>query len=731
MVASVLGLKGGWRRKSDGLPRTAKTKLGGVFAMKDTITKAEARDMAAAVGATPSLIKDYFHRQRDRVRRELQLAQEAAPAARHLPLGTDGSALPATAAAADTVAKPSAGDPGFLGRLMAETTVGGQTALLLAIAVEEDRKALRRLVSSGCLLVLAAWLAAARREEQTTLLRALLKARPASTNAALARLPVGAAPARQLWPLAKGLAKLAGYGPAPDVGHAAARLVLRWDKLRHGDLLINRPMFRQTLERTVATAAIPLDSVAVSSGSAGGGHGRGPDALAPLGALANPTDIAATPGLLRPALGGGAAVAPVPLDAGLTGEYGPPPCTFQSSFTPRAAAPASACAGLNASPPVKRTSSSLLATKNQKQKRTMQRMEDANGQGTEDKLLPSWRSSKQAGTRLRPTSADDVRKAKLQAGNMQGRQSAVLSSANLGANNGFYEAKAASRQLPAPSGGTNEAVVPDSRRHGLPVEPKSVSQTDAEGGLSGTQRGAALANWVTDEEKFAPAVRVSYDEVRQAGQAVAGDTKQAGVEEGDKCEQDDDGGPAASVPAQSVPVPPHVEWSLPQEMPCCSDWEVAAGEDSTERAVQQQRDQLSAPAVYRAASDVPPSPHEPWEPQGTPDDASVPLISLAQAGDHEQLASVDPALHTLPSNNAKEMGFVDAAYNHGSPVGVLSASNKQPPPASATASAASHYAWEPALELAHDHSRPTMGAAAAHHQLTGQRTGKSLLLHSH
>ncbi|KAG0583864.1 hypothetical protein KC19_3G167200 [Ceratodon purpureus] len=219
LASAILGTKEG-KLGSSLSPETLKY-LHAVFAVKDTLTKKEARDLGLISGATLTQVRDFFAMQRSRVRAFVQqFTDEAEPRSGEIGdeqldqiLGKDIGFSKLTDV--DSVES-------LLEKMRQEKLFTQQEKLLQIILRTEQGLILRRFLEKGGLKVLCAWLIVAAADEQTTLLRQLLHV--------LSHLPMSCAIPLQVSSLLQPVNKLRFYF-VQDVANHARILMSKWSNL--------------------------------------------------------------------------------------------------------------------------------------------------------------------------------------------------------------------------------------------------------------------------------------------------------------------------------------------------------------------------------------------------------------------------------------------------------------------------------------------------------------------
>ncbi|GBG64878.1 hypothetical protein CBR_g48346 [Chara braunii] len=237
LVSLILGEKSGGEQKGEALSTSAVKELLSVFALKDTLTKAEVRLISAANGITPAQVKEFFTSQRKCVRRLLLQRPKLEGDAEQSPLqmegdGSNGPRIksssemdPQLLAIVDKVSGGLAGESvaQMMVQLMeAEEGMAGRATLAKVLLRTKQRQSLTRLVELNCVKILGSWLLQALKEEQTSLLRSLLKV--------LEKLPAQKCPTVQLLAVTKNVTRLGSYF-VQDIGAMAKFLISRWKKM--------------------------------------------------------------------------------------------------------------------------------------------------------------------------------------------------------------------------------------------------------------------------------------------------------------------------------------------------------------------------------------------------------------------------------------------------------------------------------------------------------------------
>ncbi|GLJ46143.1 hypothetical protein SUGI_0972100 [Cryptomeria japonica] len=251
MAAGALNIKIG-RRPRDLLTPKAIKCLQGVFAIKDTVTKREAREISALCGATITQVREFFSGQRSRVRRLVRQAHDktnniqsgntpddGVPSAikqsgclttlLHYPnaigirtAGKDSCRLPDDKSFEDRESFDTNFIRGFFFLMRKEGTFSGQVQLLERILQIHDSTVLCWFVTKGGIPILSKWLSQASVEEQTTVLQVIFKV--------LCHLPLHKALPVQMSTILQTVNKLRFYRTS-DISNRARVLLTRWSKL--------------------------------------------------------------------------------------------------------------------------------------------------------------------------------------------------------------------------------------------------------------------------------------------------------------------------------------------------------------------------------------------------------------------------------------------------------------------------------------------------------------------
>lgn len=251
MAAGALSIKIG-RRPRDLLNPKAVKCLQGIFAIKDTIMKREAREISALCGATITQVREFFSGQRSRVRRFVRQSMDKENNMQMSNTFEDSdqnstkqsscltdmlhseSEVGNRAAVKDSYKLPNddilgereSFDSNFIKRffllMRKESTFSGQVQLLERILQIHDQTVLCRFVTKGGIPILAKWLTLASVEEQTTVLHVLFKV--------LCHLPLHKALPVQMSTVLQTVNKLRFYRTS-DISNRARILLVRWSKL--------------------------------------------------------------------------------------------------------------------------------------------------------------------------------------------------------------------------------------------------------------------------------------------------------------------------------------------------------------------------------------------------------------------------------------------------------------------------------------------------------------------
>lgn len=251
MAAGALSIKIG-RRPRDLLNPKAIKCLQGIFAIKDTIMKREAREISALCGATITQVREFFSGQRSRVRRFVRQSMDKENNMQMSNTFEDSdqnstkqsscltemlhseSEVGNRVAVKDLYKLPNddilgereSFDSNFIKRFFSlmrkESTFSGQVQLLERILQIHDQTVLCWFVTKGGIPILAKWLTLASVEEQTTVLHVLFKV--------LCHLPLHKALPVQMSTVLQTVNKLRFYRTS-DISNRARIVLARWSKL--------------------------------------------------------------------------------------------------------------------------------------------------------------------------------------------------------------------------------------------------------------------------------------------------------------------------------------------------------------------------------------------------------------------------------------------------------------------------------------------------------------------
>ncbi|CAN5951480.1 unnamed protein product, partial [Sphagnum jensenii] len=246
-MATALGNNGG-KRLGGALSPEALSCLRAVFAVKDTITKKEARDICALSGATLTQVREYFVTQRSHLRNLVQKCSDVGE--RNLVTNAEVQLQqpPSTATAESNIGFTKLTDGESVDMLLelmrSERTFKGQGQLLQVILQTEPGLILRRFLEKGGLKIVYRWLIQASSDNQSSLLQILLEV--------LSHLPMTHAIPPQMSALLQPVNKLRFYHLS-DVATFARGLMSKWSKL-----LMSKADARRTAG-SVAPVTAPKD----------------------------------------------------------------------------------------------------------------------------------------------------------------------------------------------------------------------------------------------------------------------------------------------------------------------------------------------------------------------------------------------------------------------------------------------------------------------------------------
>ncbi|CAM6100746.1 unnamed protein product [Calypogeia fissa] len=229
-IWEVLGVKGGGKKAGDALSTEALKSLHEMFAIKDTLTKKEARDISFTFGASLTQVRDYFAAQRSFVRKLVQQAHDEAGR-----LGIKNASEQSQQIAVSNSISEVEKDLGFdklsgpesvektIEAMRAEKGFAGQIQLLqIILRADSAALILRRFLEKGALKMLGGWLVEAVTEQQTSVISHILKV--------LDHLPMSNAVSNQMPPLVHNVNKLRFYHASAVAGQARS-LLTKWVKL--------------------------------------------------------------------------------------------------------------------------------------------------------------------------------------------------------------------------------------------------------------------------------------------------------------------------------------------------------------------------------------------------------------------------------------------------------------------------------------------------------------------
>ncbi|BBN11584.1 protein MpHD10 [Marchantia polymorpha subsp. ruderalis] len=260
MIYEVLGEKGADKKLGEVPSAEALKSMKEVFAIKDTITKKEAREISSMTGATVTQVREFFQTQRNLVKKLVQQVYDET--GRVGIKNASEQSQPSIPTISNNVGVER--DLGFhkltsiesversLELMRAERTFFGQMQLLqIILQTEAGALILRRFLEKGGLKVVGGWLVEAAAEEQTSVLRQLLKV--------LGHLPISQSVPHQMPALVQNVNKLRFYQNS-DISSQARALLAMWSKMLKQKTEAPKPAAAVTgkptaaLERNLASA---------------------------------------------------------------------------------------------------------------------------------------------------------------------------------------------------------------------------------------------------------------------------------------------------------------------------------------------------------------------------------------------------------------------------------------------------------------------------------------------
>ncbi|CAH8301281.1 unnamed protein product [Eruca vesicaria subsp. sativa] len=259
MAAGALSIKIG-KRPRDLLNPKAVKYMQAVYAIKDSITKKESREISALFGISVAQVREFFNTQKIKVRKQVRLSREkvmmsttldiqgdgvpeqnAVPHSGPVPLNSMGpeassiswiegetvALLPKEDAQQEDIPPDiSDSDKYFVDNiflmLRKEETFLGQVKLMEWIMQIQDSSVLIWFLSKGGVLILTTWLSQAASEEQTSVLLLILKV--------LCHLPLHKASPENMSAILQSVNGLRFYRTS-DISNRAKGLLSRWTKL--------------------------------------------------------------------------------------------------------------------------------------------------------------------------------------------------------------------------------------------------------------------------------------------------------------------------------------------------------------------------------------------------------------------------------------------------------------------------------------------------------------------
>ncbi|KAL2535315.1 homeobox protein LUMINIDEPENDENS-like [Forsythia ovata] len=248
MAAGSLSIKIG-KRPRDLLNPKAIKYMQSVFALKDTISKKETREISSLFRITATQVRDFFNSQRSRVRKFVRLSREKAnrstscnemhdevpstsspnmpiePVPIHIVVPTNIEEGPSCSTQVEVLSHVDDLDRHFVDNIFSlmrkEELFSGQVKLMEWILQIQNPSVLYWFLTNGGVMILATWLSQAASEEQTSVLNVVLKV--------LCHLPLQRALPVHMSAILQGVNKLRFYRKS-DISNRARMLLARWSK---------------------------------------------------------------------------------------------------------------------------------------------------------------------------------------------------------------------------------------------------------------------------------------------------------------------------------------------------------------------------------------------------------------------------------------------------------------------------------------------------------------------
>ncbi|CAI9781120.1 unnamed protein product [Fraxinus pennsylvanica] len=248
MAAGSLSIKIG-KKPRDLLNPKAIKYMQSVFALKDTISKKETREISSLFRITATQVRDFFNNKRSRVRKFITLSREKAnrstacneipdeapstsnpnipiePVPIHSVVPINIEEGPSCSTQDEVLSHVDNSDRYFVDNIFSlmrkEELFSGQVKLMEWILQIQNPSVLYWFLTNGGVMILATWLSQAASEEQTSVLNVVLKV--------LCHLPLMKALPVQMSAILQGVNKLRFYSKS-DISNRARMLLARWSK---------------------------------------------------------------------------------------------------------------------------------------------------------------------------------------------------------------------------------------------------------------------------------------------------------------------------------------------------------------------------------------------------------------------------------------------------------------------------------------------------------------------
>ncbi|XP_077224732.1 homeodomain-like superfamily protein isoform X2 [Tasmannia lanceolata] len=592
MAAGALSIKIG-KRPRDLLNPKAVKYMQSVFAIKDTISKKETREISALCGVTVTQVREFFAGQRSRVRRLVRLSREkairfnaskaspdgcsiefthAVPVSDQVPVNSvdpknvnsvdpkNVEEAPKCSSQEEIIPGLDSADKNFHENIFIlmrkEETFTGQVKLMEWILQTHNSAVLYWFLTKGGIMILATWLSQAALEEQTTVLLVIFKV--------LSHLPLRKALPVQMSAILQTVNRLRFYRSS-DISNRAKVLLSRWSKLFDRSQPLKKPSFSNSpvdLQKEIIRKKRINEILSDESWQS--------KIDFPEDILAISTDTSESSRKLESAQAIKLRLAP--------------------------------------SDDSNKKQVRIISSPQTKERRKVLLVEQS-GRKTAGRTVPVARTA--AANQGRPMSSDDIQKAKMRAIFMQSKYGKVTKSSD-----GGRPQRTEGFKLSSTSQTSDAQLVS-----------KSLQPKKEEGISNASETSSALPVSKT----FEPVKEVDKEPL-EFGLTTLQNLLETSIDSKSKS--------VLQEPLWEKLKRHAIPWQMPPELMINPSWRFAAGDNSKEVEIQTKRIQREREIIYWKTQDIPSDPKEPWDVEMDFDDSLTPEIPTEQPPDVEVSSDV-------------------------------------------------------------------------------------------